>query len=222
MIKCRNLSPGYEGRAVVHNLNFEVNDGDYLCVIGENGVGKSTLIKTLLGLLKPVEGDVIFNENLLPTQIGYLSQQQQLLKDFPASVFEIVLSGCQSKLGLRPFYNSGERQSARDKINRLGLTDMINKSFSELSGGQQQRVLLARALMAGQRLMILAEPVTGLDPVATKNMYEIIDNLNKEEKMTVIMISHDIKEALNHASKVLYMGSDNFYGSVEEFQRREK
>lgn len=222
MIKCRNLSPGYEGRAVVHNLNFEVNDGDYLCVIGENGVGKSTLIKTLLGLLKPVEGDVIFNENLLPTQIGYLSQQQQLLKDFPASVFEIVLSGCQSKLGLRPFYNSGERQSARDKINRLGLTDMINKSFSELSGGQQQRVLLARALMAGQRLMILDEPVTGLDPVATKNMYEIIDNLNKEEKMTVIMISHDIKEALNHASKVLYMGSDNFYGSVEEFQRREK
>lgn len=222
MIKCKNLSAGYDGKTVVGGLNFEVNDGDYLCVIGENGVGKSTLIKTLLGLLKPVEGDVIFNENLLPTQIGYLSQQQQLLKDFPASVFEIVLSGCQSKLGLRPFYNASERQSARDKINRLGLTDMINKSFSELSGGQQQRVLLARALMAGQRLMILDEPVTGLDPVATKNMYEIIDNLNKEEKMTVIMISHDIKEALNHASKVLYMGSDNFYGSVEEFQRREK
>lgn len=220
MIKCKNLSAGYDGKAVVGGLNFEVNGGDYLCVIGENGVGKSTLIKTLLGLLKPVEGEVIFNENLLPTQIGYLSQQQQLLKDFPASVFEIVLSGCQSKLGLRPFYNASERQSARDKINRLGLLEFVNKSFSQLSGGQQQRVLLARALMAGQRLMILDEPVTGLDTVAAKNMYDIIDDLNKVEKMTVIMISHDIKESLNRATKVLYMGSDNFYGSVEEFRRR--
>ena len=219
MIKCRNLSPGYDGKAVARNLNFEVNDGDYLCVIGENGVGKSTLIKTLLGLLKPVEGEVIYDENLLPTQIGYLSQQQQLLKDFPASVFEIVISGCQSKLGLRPFYNAAEKKNAKDKIAVLGLEELINKSFGELSGGQQQRVLLARALMAGQRLMILDEPVTGLDPVATKNMYDIIDNLNKVEKMTVIMISHDIKEALNHATKVLYMGEDNFYGSVEEFKR---
>lgn len=219
MIKCKNLSLGYEGKAIVDNLNFEVNEGDYLCVIGENGVGKSTLIKTLLGLLKPIEGEVIYNENLLATEIGYLSQQQQLLKDFPASVFEIVLSGCQSKVGIRPFYNKKEKRDAKTKIKELGLSELKNRSFKELSGGQQQRVLLARALMAGQRLMILDEPVTGLDPIASKNMYDIINNLNKIKKMTVIMISHDVKEVLNYSTKVLYIGGRNFYGSVEEYKR---
>ena len=192
MIKCENLSLGYDGKAIVENLNFEIKDGDYLCIIGENGVGKSTLIKTLLKLIKPISGEVIYNENLVPTEIGYLSQQQQLMKDFPASVFEIVISGCQSKVGIR--------------------------RFSELSGGQQQRVLLARALMAGQRLMILDEPVTGLDPHASQNMYDIINGLNKDG-MTVVMISHDVDEALEYATNVLYIGKQIFFGDTAEYKR---
>ena len=218
MIKCENLSLGYDGRAIVENLNFEIKEGDYLCVIGENGVGKSTLIKTLLKLIKPISGEVIYNENLCATEIGYLSQQQQLLKDFPASVFEIVLSGCQSKVGIRPFYTSKEKQSAKEKIEKLGLSDLMKRSFSELSGGQQQRVLLARALMAGHRLMILDEPVTGLDPQASQNMYDIINDLNRSD-MTIVMISHDIKEVLEYSSKVLYIGKEIFFGSILEYKR---
>ena len=218
MIKCEKLSLGYDGKAIVDNLDFEVSDGDYLCVIGENGVGKSTLIKTLLKLIKPISGEVIYNENLLPTEIGYLSQQQQLLKDFPASVFEIVLSGCQSKVGIRPFYKKEEKQTAKEKIEKLGLLDLMTRSFSELSGGQQQRVLLARALMAGQRLMILDEPVTGLDPEASRNMYDIINGLNKVG-MTIVMISHDLDEALGYATNVLYIGKKIFFGATEEYKR---
>jgi len=219
MIKCENLSLGYDGKAIVENLNFEIKDGDYLCIIGENGVGKSTLIKTLLKLIKPVSGEVIYNENLVPTEIGYLSQQQQLMKDFPASVFEIVISGCQSKVGIRPFYNKKEKLAAREKIEELGLSDLMKRSFSELSGGQQQRVLLARALMAGQRLMILDEPVTGLDPHASQNMYDIINGLNKDG-MTVVMISHDVDEALEYATNVLYIGKQIFFGDTAEYKRR--
>ncbi len=218
MIKCEKLSLGYDGKAIVDNLNFEIQNGDYLCVLGENGVGKSTLIKTLLKLIKPISGEVVYNENLLPTEIGYLSQQQQLLKDFPASVFEIVLSGCQSKVGIRPFYKKEEKQTAKEKIEKLGLLDLMTRSFSELSGGQQQRVLLARALMAGQRLMILDEPVTGLDPEASRKMYEIINELNKSN-MTIVMISHDIEVALDYATKVLYIGQNIFYGTTLEYKK---
>ena len=218
MIKCEKLSLGYDGKAIVDNLNFEIQNGDYLCVLGENGVGQSTLIKTLLKLIKPISGEVIYNENLLPTEIGYLSQQQQLLKDFPASVFEIVLSGCQSKVGIRPFYKREEKQTAKEKIEKLGLLDLMTRSFSELSGGQQQRVLLARALMAGQRLMILDEPVTGLDPEASRKMYEIINELNKSN-MTIVMISHDIEVALDYATKVLYIGQNIFYGTTLEYKK---
>ena len=218
MIKCEKLSLGYDGKAIVDNLNFEIQNGDYLCVLGENGVGKSTLIKTLLKLIKPISGEVVYNENLLPTEIGYLSQQQQLLKDFPASVFEIVLSGCQSKVGIRPFYKREEKQTAKEKIEKLGLLDLMTRSFSELSGGQQQRVLLARALMAGQRLMILDEPVTGLDPEASRKMYEIINELNKSN-MTIVMISHDIEVALDYATKVLYIGQNIFYGTTPEYKK---
>ena len=218
MIKCEKLSLGYDGKAILDNLNFEIKDGDYLCIIGENGVGKSTLIKTLLKLIKPISGEVIYNENLMPVEIGYLSQQQQLLKDFPASVFEIVLSGCQSKVGIRPFYKKEEKQNAKEKIEKLGLLDLMTRSFSELSGGQQQRVLLARALMAGQRLMILDEPVTGLDPEASQNMYDIINELNKSN-MTIVMISHDIKVALEYATKVLYIGENIFFGTTLEYKQ---
>ena len=218
MIKCEKLSLGYDGKAIVDNLNFEIQNGDYLCVLGENGVGKSTLIKTLLKLIKPISGEVVYNENLLPTEIGYLSQQQQLLKDFPASVFEIVLSGCQSKVGIRPFYKREEKQTAKEKIEKLGLLDLMTRSFSELSGGQQQRVLLARALMAGQRLMILDEPVTGLDPEGCRKMYEIINELNKSN-MTIVMISHDIEVALDYATKVLYIGQNIFYGTTLEYKK---
>ncbi len=217
LIRCEDLSLGYEGRVVVDRLNFQVVSGDYLCIVGENGAGKSTLIKTILGLLKPISGKVQFGEGLSRKEIGYLSQQSLVSGDFPASVKEIVLSGFQSKMGWRPFYSSEEKALAREKLEKMGMAGMEKQCFRELSGGQQQRVLLARALCAGTRLMILDEPVTGLDPAAARSMYGLVQDLNEKEHITIMMISHDVTGALGYAKHILQIGHQGFFGSREEF-----
>lgn len=170
-IICRNLAIGYDGKAIVQNMNFSVNTGEYLCVIGENGAGKSTFMKTLLGLQPPIQGEILFGDNLKQNEIGYLPQQTEVQKDFPASVREIVLSGCQNQLGLRPFYNRKEKSYAEAILNKLQITDLAEQCYRELSGGQKQRVLLARALCATKKMLLLDEPVAGLDPKAAKEMY---------------------------------------------------
>ena len=219
-LECKNLTLGYGSKIVIENLTFSVNKGDYLCIVGENGSGKTTLMKTILHLLKPLSGSIETGDGLLPDEISYLPQQTDVQRDFPASVREIVLSGCQSRCGKRPFYNKAEKQLALAAMEKLGITHLSKKCYRELSGGQQQRTLLARALCAAQKMLLLDEPVTGLDPAATQEMYDLIEQLNKDG-ITIIMISHDIEAALKHATHVLHIGSGGatFFGDVKEYDR---
>ena len=220
LLKAENLNIGYDNKTIADNINFEVNEKDYVCILGENGSGKTTLMKTLLGLIKPVKGTIVFGDGIKKNDIGYLPQQTEVQKDFPASVKEIVLSGCQGHCGLRPFYNKDDKKLADKNIEKLGITKLKDKCYRELSGGQQQRVLLARALCAADKLLILDEPVAGLDPDAQKNMYEIIDNLNKKDNMTIVMITHDTDAALSYANKILYFGKEITFSSKEEYLKR--
>ncbi|MCR5743910.1 MAG: metal ABC transporter ATP-binding protein [Lachnospiraceae bacterium] len=220
LLTIQNLSLGYESRAIIEGLNFTVNEGQYLCIVGENGSGKTTLMKTLLGLQDPLGGQILIGDGLKKNEIGYLPQQTLVQRDFPASVREIVLSGCQSRCGLRPFYNKAEKQLAADNMERMGITQFANRCYRDLSGGQQQRVLLARALCATQKILLLDEPVSGLDPKVTAEMYSLIKKLN-DEGITIIMISHDIETATRYASHILHIGSNIFYGTKDEYLESE-
>ena len=222
LLECRNLSLGYNKNVLVRDLSFKVNAGDYLCIVGENGSGKSTLMRTVLGLQRAMGGQIIFGDGLEKNQIGYLPQQTQVQRDFPASVLEIVLSGCQGVAGFRPFYNRIEKQTAFKNMKRLGLLALAKRCYRDLSGGQQQRVLLARALCATQKMILLDEPITGLDPAAAQEMYRLVKDLNKNDGISVIMISHDLREALTDASQILHIGEKIFFGTKEEYLEREK
>ena len=195
LIKIEEISLSYENMTVIQNLNFEVNGGEYLCIVGENGSGKSTLVKALLSLKKPASGSITFGDGLLQKEIGYLPQQTNAQRDFPASVYEVVLSGCLNSRGIKPFYSAKERKTALDNMERIGISELKHRSYRELSGGQQQRVLLARALCATKKLLLLDEPVSGLDPMVTAEMYELIANINKSG-VTVIMVTHDMAAAV--------------------------
>ena len=221
LLKCENLSFAYDGVTVVNNLNFTVEEGDYLCIIGENGAGKSTLIKGLLRLKKPSAGTVEMGQGLRATEIGYLPQQTQIQKDFPASVREVVLSGCLNRMGLRPFYSRAEKARARENMEALEILDLQDQCYRDLSGGQQQRVLLARAMCAAQKLILLDEPVSGLDPVATRSLYAQIARINEKTGITVIMVSHDIDASLRYASHILHLGQEGqlFFGTQKEYRR---
>ena len=216
LITVENLSVGYDSNTIVENLNFTVNQGDYLCIVGENGSGKSTLMKTLLDLQEAVAGKIYFGDGLKKNEIGYLPQQTVVQRDFPASVREIVISGCQSRMGLRPFYTSAEKKLAMENMCRMGIDNLADRCYRELSGGQQQRVLLARALCATDKVLLLDEPVSGLDPKATGEMYELIHELN-QEGVAIIMISHDINAAIKYATHILHIGDDIFFGSRDEY-----
>ncbi len=215
-LACNNLTLGYEGKTVLKSLDFSVNNGDYLCIVGENGSGKSTLMKAILRLHSPLEGSIVVKDELRTAGMGYLPQQTMVQKDFPASVWEIVLSGCLNRCGLRPYYNRKEKQLSRYNMEKMGISHLSEKCYRELSGGQKQRVLLARALCAAGKMLLLDEPVSGLDPKGTCEMYELIGKLNKEG-ITVIMISHDVDAAIKFASHILHIGKHHFFGTKEEY-----
>lgn len=215
-LTCTDLALGYDSKIILENLNFSVNAGDYLCILGDNGSGKTTLMKTLLNLLKPLSGTITRGDGLLKDEIGYLPQQNEVQKDFPASVKEIVLSGCQSRCGNRSFYNKAEKQLAMQAMEKMEIADLAKRCFRDLSGGQQQRVLLARAICATQKMFLLDEPVSALDPESTQEMYQLIKKLN-DEGITIIMISHDVEGALKYASHILYIGEKIFFGTKEEY-----
>ena len=217
LITVSNASLGYEGKAIVSDINFSVSDGDYLCIVGENGSGKSTLMKTLLGQKNVISGKIEFSDGLKQNEIGYLPQQTEVQKDFPASVKEIVLSGCLNRSGFRPFYSKSQKDTAARNMEKLGITDLSGKCYRELSGGQQQRVLLARALCAAEKLLVLDEPVAGLDPMVTKSLYSLIEEINKSG-MTVIMVSHDMEAAVEYATHILHIGHKPlFFGKKEDY-----
>ena len=215
LLSFENLSIGYENNIILKNLSFAIEKGDYVAILGENGAGKSTLLKTMLGLIEPLNGKIVFDKEVKKDEVGYLPQQTVVQRDFPASVWEVVLSGCLAKNGLRPFYTKADRELAKANIEKMGLQGFEKKCYRELSGGQQQRVLLARALCSSNKILVLDEPVTGLDPKVTNQLYEIVDNLH-QEGMTIIMISHDL-HVLEHANKVLHLGRDVFFGDKDEY-----
>ena len=234
LVTCRNLCLGYEGHAVVRDINFELKHGDYLWIMGENGSGKTTLIKGILRLINPLEGSIVFCEELRQGRIGYLPQQIALKKDFPAAVDEIVLSGNLGGMGLRPFYNAREKRLAEEAMEQLGIADLKKNCFRELSGGQQRRVLLARALCGAQtqkpksarhkaesetrdenektescRILVLDEPAASLDPLVTAEVYELLKALNGKTGVTIIMVSHDTNAAAQYAKHILHLENGN-------------
>lgn len=220
LIVCSHVDFGYENHDAVIDVTMELNPGDYLCVVGENGSGKSTLMKGLLGLLKPTGGTLTVADELKRTGIGYLPQQTAAQKDFPATVGEVVISGCLSRRGNRPFYSKAEKDLAVSNMEKLGILDLKKHCYRELSGGQQQRALIARALCATDKMLILDEPITGLDPSASQDFYRLIKKLNREEKVTILMVSHDIKNIVGQANKILHLQQNVlFYGSAEEYRK---
>lgn len=223
IIICKQAVLGYEGQPVVSNLDFTVYAGDYICIVGENGSGKSTLIKSILGLLKPLKGEIKIASKLKAGSIGYLPQQSQKQKDFPATVYEVVLSGFLSECGNSPFYSKSQKQLAVENMKKMNVINLRNRCYRDLSGGQQQRVLLARALCAAYRVLILDEPVTGLDPNASAELYNTLEYLNKQEGIAIVMVTHDINNALQRAKKILHITEEQtFFGTVEEYLSNSK
>ena len=221
IIRCENVSYSYNGKIALRNVSFSVNEGDYLCILGENGSGKSTLAKLILNLIKPGSGKIAYN-GLKNTEIGYLPQTNHIEPGFPASVFEVVLQGRCGRLGRGFFYTSDDKVAAEEKIDLLGLSEIKKKNFTSLSGGQKQRTLLARALCATEKLIILDEPVSGLDPIVTDELYAIIDDLNKNKGISVLMISHDTKTVAQYANKILHLNkSVEFFGDTAEYEKTE-
>ena len=218
LIVCQDVSLGYEGQSVLTHLDLTIRAGDYLCIVGDNGSGKSTLLRGLLGLLSPQSGQILRSPELQRGAIGYLPQQTKAQRDFPATVYEVVLSGCLNRKGVRFFYSPAQRSQALMNMGKLGILELKDKCYRDLSGGQQQRTLLARALCAAGRLLILDEPVTGLDPAAAQDLYKLLSYLNRKEGMAVVMVTHDLKAALKSARRVLHIGHDSvFLGTAEEY-----
>ena len=218
LLKCEHVDFGYENQDAVIDVSLEVSTGDYICIVGENGSGKSTLMKGILGLLKPTEGKIEISEELKKAGIGYLPQQTAAQKDFPATVFEVVISGCLGKRGNRPFYSPKEKQTALSNLERLGIAGLKKSCFRDLSGGQKQRALIARALCATDKLLILDEPITGLDPSAIQDFYNIIRKLNREEQVAILMVSHDMANIVRQAGKILHLQQKAlFWGTVQDY-----
>ena len=223
VLECKNLAIGYENRIVLRNLNFTIDEGEYVCLFGDNGSGKSTLVKTILGLIPKSRGEINFAKDISQRSIGYLPQHNENLADFPASVYEVVRSGCLNRTGFRPFYNKQEAKRTRDMMKVLEISDLENRSYSELSGGQQQRVLLARALCATDKLLVLDEPFTGLDATTAKNLHEALSKINKELGVTLIIVSHFIEDLLKYSTKVIHLSQDClFCGKPDDYKEHMK
>jgi zinc transport system ATP-binding protein len=220
ILTCQNAALGYDGHIVISGLNFSIQSGDYLCIVGENGVGKTSLVNCILRLLNPIQGTITLSGDIKRNEIGYLSQQTAAKKDFPAGVHEIIQSGNIAGMGLRPFYSAGEKQRTEETMHRLGITDLKHRCFRELSGGQQRRVLIGRALCASRKLLVLDEPAAGLDPIVTSEVYALLKRINQEMRITIIMISHDIEEALKYAKLILHLKkTQSFFGNTSEYIR---
>lgn len=218
ILTCNHVTLGYDGVPILRDINFAVGSDTYLCVIGENGAGKSTLIKGILGLVRPMSGRIETGEGLRYNEIGYLPQQTRVQKDFPASVYEVVLSGRINSMGMRPFFGRADREAAHTNMELLGIDGLAHHCYQELSGGQQQRVLLARALCATRKLLLLDEPVAGLDPLAQRELYDLISRINKEQGIAIIMVSHDLPAAMKYSNHILHLSHRQlFFGKTSDY-----
>lgn len=219
-LRCENISVGYEDGIVVSDVSFELNRGDYVCIVGENGAGKSSLLKGILGLARIQGGKLEYGDGMSRADVGYLPQQKDYQKNFPATVKEVVMSGFLNKMGLRPYYNRAEKAKAMEILSDFGMADYVRASFGSLSGGQKQRVLLARAMCATDKLLLLDEPTTGLDPVATEELYELLKRLNREKKTTILMVSHDLNKAMSDAGLILHVNKRSgcgYFGPADKY-----
>lgn len=219
-LRCENISVGYEDGIVVSDVSFELNRGDYVCIVGENGAGKSSLLKGILGLARIQGGKLEYGDGMSRADVGYLPQQKDYQKNFPATVKEVVMSGFLNKMGLRPYYNRAEKAKAMEILSDFGMADYVRASFGSLSGGQKQRVLLARAMCATDKLLLLDEPTTGLDPVATEELYELLKRLNREKKTTILMVSHDLNKAVSDAGLILHvnkLSGCGYFGPADKY-----
>lgn len=219
-LRCENISVGYEDGIVVSDVSFELNRGDYVCIVGENGAGKSSLLKGILGLAKIQGGKLEYGDGMSRADVGYLPQQKDYQKNFPATVKEVVMSGFLNKMGLRPYYNRAEKAKAMEILSDFGMADYVRASFGSLSGGQKQRVLLARAMCATDKLLLLDEPTTGLDPVATEELYGLLKRLNREKKTTILMVSHDLNKAVSDAGLILHVNKRSgcgYFGPADKY-----
>lgn len=219
-LRCENISVGYEDGIVVSDVSFELNRGDYVCIVGENGAGKSSLLKGILGLARIQGGKIEYGDGMSRADVGYLPQQKDYQKNFPATVKEVVMSGFLNKMGLRPYYNRAEKAKAMEILSDFGMADYVRASFGSLSGGQKQRVLLARAMCATDKLLLLDEPTTGLDPVATEELYELLKRLNREKKTTILMVSHDLNKAVSDAGLILHVNKRSgcgYFGPADKY-----
>ena len=221
LITLKDVTIAFEGVVAVNGANLTVDKGDYLVIVGENGSGKSTIIRTILGLVRPQKGRVSYGDGLKKNQIGYLPQQTIAQRDFPASVEEVVLSGCITRMGRRLFFAPAQKQLAEEKMRLLDIEKIRKQSYRTLSGGQQQRVLLARALCATDSILLLDEPVTGLDPEATEEFYSIVRKLNRDHGVAIVMVSHDLHGSMRDAGKVLVMNHGvDFLGTVADYEAK--
>ena len=217
LITCENLTLAYDTGVVASGVSFTLEAGEYLCIVGENGSGKSTLLKSMLGLHPVSKGTLTIDPDARKKGIGYLPQHTPAQRDFPASVREIVRSGCLKRSGMRPFWCASDKKLADEAMARMGIEHLVKKCYRELSGGQQQRVLLARAYCATGKLILLDEPIAGLDPMAMTEMYGMIADLNREG-VAVVMVSHDVSAAVQYATHILHMGkTTSFFGTTEEY-----
>ena len=219
LLACRDVSLGYEGQSVLTHLDLSIREGDYLCIVGDNGSGKSTLLRGLLGLLPPQSGEIWRSPDIRRGNLGYLPQQTRAQRDFPATVYEVVLSGCLNQKGMHFFYSPAQKSAALMNMGKLGVLELKDQCYRDLSGGQQQRVLLARALCAASKLLILDEPITGLDPAAAQDLYRLLSYLNRKEGMAIVMVTHDLRSALRSARTVLHIGrrGEVFSGTVADY-----
>lgn len=210
-IECKNMSIGYSNKTILRNLNFEINQGEYIFILGDNGVGKTTLLKTLLGLIPPLKGDIIYDQSVKKTSIGYIPQKSKIQQEFPASVYEIVISGCVNNLKWKPFYTKKDKEQVATAMKLLNITHLARRPFRELSGGQQQRVLLARAFCATDKILVLDEPFVGLDNYSTNQLQKSLTRINKELGVTIVIVSHYVEESLKMCNKVIVLSENNTY-----------
>lgn len=222
LITCKDITLDYDGLITVSGLQFQVEEQDYLCIIGDNGTGKSTLMKALLGLKHPTHGSIVLENGIYRRDFGYLAQQTDVQKEFPASVWEVILSGCLNRKGFHPFYSAYDKERGREAMETLGILNLKDHCYRELSGGQQQRVLLARAMCATNRILLLDEPTTGLDPTMTTELFEWVGRMNRQDGVAIIMVTHDTHCAVKYSKHILHLHDGiGFYSTTPNYIQSE-